>query len=96
MALWEDYLKSLYFDPSKPGSFQSAEKLYQTAKKDGRYNISRYRIQKWLQQQEPYSLQKSVRRRFHRTPIIVSGKDDQWSADLMDMVKFAGCCGLFL
>ena len=89
MARWEDYLKSIYFDPFKPGSFQSAEKLYQVVKEDGRYNITRYQIQKWLQQEEAYSLQKSYRHKFRRTPIVVAGKDDQWSADLMDMVKFA-------
>ena len=36
-----------------------------------------------------YSLQKPVRYKFQRTPIVVGGIDDQWSADLMDMKKFA-------
>ena len=89
MATWQEYLSDLYSDPSKPGSFQSAEKLYQTVKKEGRYNITRYQIQKWLQNQESYSLHKAQRRKFKRSPIIVAGKDDQWSADLMDMVKFS-------
>ena len=35
------------------------------------------------------SLQKGARRSFQRTPIVVVGIDDQWSADLMDMQKFA-------
>ena len=89
MAPWEDYLARIYFDPSKPGSFQSAKKLYQTVQKEGVYNISLYEIQKWLQKQEAYSLQKATRHKFQRTPIVVAGKDDQWSADLMDMVKYS-------
>ena len=89
MAPWQDYLKEIYFNPSKAGSFQSGDKLYQAVKEDGRYNISRHQIQKWLQNQEAYSLQKATRHKFKKTPIIVAGKDDQWSADLMDMVKFS-------
>ena len=88
MAPWEDYLREIYFNPSNPGSFQSSDKLYQAVKEAGRFNISRYQVQKWLQEQETYSLQKSYRRNFRRTPIVVAGKDDQWSADLMDMSKF--------
>ena len=58
-------------------------------KQDGRFDISRHTIQEWLKRQVPYSLQKGVRQTFQRTPIIVAGIDDQWSADLMDMQKFA-------
>ncbi|CAG2217713.1 unnamed protein product [Mytilus edulis] len=39
--------------------------------------------------QEPYSLQRPLRRPQNRTEIVVAGIDDQWSADLMDMVKFS-------
>ena len=56
-----------------------------TAKKDRKFDLTRNQIQKWLHQQEPYSLQKAVRYLFQRTPIVVAGIDDQWSADLMDM-----------
>jgi hypothetical protein len=85
----EDYLKNIYFSPSKPASLSGPDKLYQFVKKDGKYNISKYKIRKWLQRQEPYSLQRPYRRPTNRTPIIVAGIDDQWSADLMDMVKFS-------
>ena len=88
MAALSDYLKSIYFDPTKPSSFTSPEKLYRYVKKEGKHNVSKYRIRKWLDQQEPYSLQK-VNRKPKTTPIVVSGIDDQWSADLMDMSKFS-------
>ena len=89
MSAWENYLKNIYFDPSKGSSLSSADKLYDFVKQDGRFDISRQTIQKWLQRQEPYSLQKGARHTFQRTPIIVAGIDDQWSADHMDMQKFA-------
>ena len=87
--LTEDYLARIYFDLTKPGSFQSAKKLYQTVKREGVYNISRYEIQKWLQKQKTYSLQKATRHTFQKIPVVVAGKDDQWSADLMDMIKYS-------
>ena len=86
---WEDYLKDIYFNPSKPASFSGPDKLYHFVKKDGKYNISKYKIRKWLQRQEAYSLQRSYRRPNNRTPIIVAGIDDQWSCDLMQMDRFA-------
>ena len=87
MAL-ENYLKNIYYNPSKPASFSGPDKLYQFVKKDGKYMISKYRIRKWLQREEAYSLQREARKPLKRSRIVVAGIDDQWSADLMDMVKF--------
>ena len=42
-----------------------------------------------MQNQEAYSLQRPLRKHFQRNKVMVSGIDDQWSADLMDMVKFS-------
>ena len=88
MAL-ENYLKNIYYNPSNPASFSGSDKLYQFVKKDGKYMISNYRIRKWLQREEAYSLQREAREPLKRSRIVVAGIDDQWSADLMDMVKFA-------
>ena len=86
---WEDYLKKIYYNPSNPASFSGPQKLFAFVKKDGKYSISKYKIRKWLQNQEPYSVQRPVKRPMKRTNIIVAGIDDQWSADLMDMVTFS-------
>ena len=88
MVSWEDYLKDIYYNPKNPASYAGPEKLYRYFRKTGRFVISKYKIRKWLQRQEPYSLQRPVRRTYARNKIVVSGIDDQWSADLMDMVKF--------
>ena len=87
---WETYLKKIYYDPASPASFSGPGKLYMYVKKHWKYyNISKYRIRKWLQRQEPYSLQRPLRRPMNRTHIVVVGIEVQWSADLMDMVKFS-------
>ena len=81
-------MKDVYYDPSNAGSFSGPDKLYRYVRKAGKYVISKYKIRKWLQRQEPYSLQRSLRKPAKRNRIVVTGIDDQWSADLMDMVKF--------
>lgn len=70
MPVWEDYLKDIYFDPAKPASLSGPDKLYQFVKKEGNYDISKYKIRKWLQRQEPYSLQRQIRRLANRTHIL--------------------------
>ena len=86
---FENYLKNIYYNPSNPASFSGPDKLYQFVKKDGKYMISKYRIRKWLQREDAFSLQRESRKPIKRSRIVVAGIDDQWSADLMDMVKFA-------
>ncbi|CAG2225495.1 unnamed protein product [Mytilus edulis] len=92
MSALEKYLKEIYYIPSNPASFSGPDKLYNYIQKDGQFKISKYKIRKWLQSQEPYSLQRPLRRPQNRTEIVVAGIDDQWSADLMDMHYRHGTC----
>ncbi|XP_033756181.1 uncharacterized protein LOC117338925 [Pecten maximus] len=89
MAAWEDYLRDIYFNPSKPASLSGPDKVYRFVKKEGKFNISKYKTRKWLQRHEAYSLQRPNRKPANRSHINVAGIDDQWSADLIDMVKFS-------
>lgn len=89
MTDWKQYLTSIYFDPSHPGSFAGANKLYETVKTEGKYKIGKYRISKWLRDQDAYSLTKWVRRKFCRCRVIVVGLVSQWDVDLMDMKDLA-------
>lgn len=77
-------------DPSAAGSFTGEDKLFRYVQNEGKYNISKYiyKVRKWLQRQEPYSLQRPVRRHYRRNKVIVAGIDGQWGADLMEMTKF--------
>ena len=46
----EQELRDLYYNPET--GFQSAEKLYQKAKKEGINNVSRKFVKEWLTTQE--------------------------------------------
>jgi hypothetical protein len=89
MASWEDYLKTIYYNPKHPASFAGPQKLYKVVKNEGKFNIGMHRIRQFLHNQESYSLHKPVRRRFQRNHVVSAGKDDLWITDLIDMVKFA-------
>jgi len=89
MPSWEDYLQEIYYNPANPVSFSGPNKLFRYVKKIGKHVISKYKMKKWLQRQEAYSLHRPLRWEFKRNKLIITGIDDQWSADLMDMVKFA-------
>lgn len=64
------------------------DKLFRYVQQEEKYDISKYKVRKWLQRQEPYSLQRPVRWHYRRNKVVVAGIDDQWDADLMDMTKF--------
>lgn len=85
---WEDYLAKIYYDPVNAGSFSGPEKLYRFVRQEGKYVLSKYKIRKWLQRQEAYSLQRGVRRPFKKNKVMALGIDDQWDVDLMDMSKY--------
>ena len=89
MTDWKQYLSTLYFDTRSPASYLGPEKLYQYVKSEGKFKIGRYRIRKWLQAQESFSLTRGARRKFQRSRVIVNGIDSQWDIDLMDMVDVA-------
>lgn len=50
-----EYLKQIYFNPSRASSFGGINKLEQYIKEKGKYKISRKEIQKWLQSQEVHT-----------------------------------------
>ncbi|KAJ8319639.1 hypothetical protein KUTeg_002819 [Tegillarca granosa] len=81
----QDYLKAIWTDPSHPGSFAGPHKLYKIVRKEGKFNIGLKRIRQFLSDQDAYSLQKRVQRKFPRNRVIVEGIDAQWDCDLMDL-----------
>ena len=84
---WEHYLEKIYFDPSHPGSFRGAKKLHKAIKDEGKYTIPLSKVKRWLQNQESFSLHKSLRRSFHHLKVIIRGLNDQYKVDLVDMQK---------
>lgn len=79
--------KQLYYSTALPGSLSGLGKFQNelTANKK-RYKSSS--VSKWLQSQEAYTLHKPVIRKFKRRVTLVSGINDQFQCDLIDMQKF--------
>jgi hypothetical protein len=74
-------LKKIYFDPSHPAGFSTADKLWKAAKK----TVPKMQVQHWLESQDAYTLHRPLRKRFDRNRYIVNYIDDTWQADLCDM-----------
>ena len=81
----EEFLNKLYSDPGKPGAFSGPEKIKQTAKKDGRYDISRRDVNAFLQNEDTYTTNRPVRHKFQRSKVISYGINDLVDIDLADM-----------
>ena len=56
----EEYLHTIYFDPSHPVSYQNPVCLFQWVKKEGEHSITHEQIDHWLQRQEAYSVNRNV------------------------------------
>lgn len=85
MAKNTDYLKKIYYTPGNPGAFAGPQKLYQAVKKEGKYKIGRMRIRQFLNNEDPYSLMKPIRRTFPRSRVVVDTIDSMWDGDLADV-----------
>jgi hypothetical protein len=86
---WEEYLAKIYLDPASPASFQGVGKIYKYVKQQGKYKIGRSKIQKWLNNQDSYSINKHTNKKFNRGRVLVSGINDQWEADLADLSYYS-------
>ena len=69
--------------------FGGVERLYRDVKKEGKYDISRAQLKKWLMKQDTYTLHKQARRHYKRNRVIVGGIDELWQMDLADMQAHA-------
>ena len=85
---WREYLKKIYFNPGNPGSYEGVNKLYKQVQKEGKFNLSKAKIKRWLQNQLSFSLNKHISRKFKRGIVIVEGIDDQFEADLASITDY--------
>ena len=76
-----ELLKKSYYDPFSAAGFAGAAKL---AKVTG---VQRNVVNKWIQNQDAYTLHKQYRKRFQRRKTIVSGILEQFQCDLIDIQK---------
>ena len=85
---YQDYLKSIYYDPNHPAAYGGVEKLYRSVRKDGKFVLSRSRIEKWLVKQEDYALYKEEKTKFLRRRVVAPFVDYQWDVDTADMRRY--------
>ena len=78
----DEYLSSIYYDPSHPASYSGVDKLYRVVKKEGKFPVTRKALREWLKSQETYTVHRQVRHRFPRSRVVVSGSGQQADADL--------------
>lgn len=83
-----EIFKSIYYNPSNPGSFGGQNKLLAEAKKI-RSDIKRNDVRDWLSGELVYTLHKPVIRKFKRNPIISEQPKWNMQADLVDVTSLA-------
>jgi hypothetical protein len=84
---------SVYTNPSQLGAYLGPEKIRRVILGQGHDRPGIYKIRKSSQNQDDYSLQKSVRRNFKRAKVIVSDPNEQLDVDMEDMQSLSkdGC-----
>ena len=82
---YEDYLKSIYYDPKHPGAYSGVDKLYRAVRKEGKFVLGRAKIRNWLLKQEDYSVHREERPKFKRRRVIAPYVDYQWDVDTANM-----------
>ena len=75
----EAQLKKHYYEADKAGSYGGVEALRRVTKQ------KKTKIKNWLSFQDAYTLHKPVLKRFPRRRVIVSGRLQQFQADLIDL-----------
>lgn len=74
------WLTLRYYNPRLPGSYSGARALHARVKPTSYSGVTN-----WLRSQDAYTLHKTPRRRFLRRKTIVSGINEQWQCDLIDL-----------
>ncbi|MEK6265280.1 MAG: DDE-type integrase/transposase/recombinase [Clostridium sp.] len=85
----ENYLKSIYYNTKKPGSFSGVNKLTLQIKKENKFKFSQAEIKKWLQSQEVHTTNRLVHRKFNRKQVIAPYIDYMWDADTASFINYA-------
>ena len=79
-----EYLTDIYYDPKHPAAFSTVDKLYNASRKDGK-SYSRADVERFLLEQDTYTLYKPQRKRFPTRKTKAYGLDDVHQSDLGDM-----------
>ena len=75
VKIYRLFEKKIYYTPGNPGAFGGPEKLYQAVKQGGKYKNGIRRIRQFLNNEDPYSLMKPIRRTFPRPKVVLDTID---------------------
>ncbi|OOZ07834.1 hypothetical protein BOW24_11450 [Solemya velum gill symbiont] len=89
MVRYEDYLAGVYYDADHPASFSGVDKLYRAVRKEGRFVLSRSKIEQWLGKQETHAVHAEEKTKFKRRRVLSPRVDYQWDADTADMTTYS-------
>ncbi|XP_033725180.1 uncharacterized protein LOC117315144 [Pecten maximus] len=78
-------IDGVYYDLNNGGAFLSPTKVHQVLKSRGFTSPGLYKIRRYIQSLDDYSLQKPVKRSFKRARVEVSGPYEEFQADLADV-----------
>ncbi|XP_033755026.1 uncharacterized protein LOC117337977 [Pecten maximus] len=78
-------IDGVYYDLNNGGAFLSPTKVHQVLKSRGFNSPGLYKIRRYIQSLDDYSLQKPVKRSFKRARVEVSGPYEEFQADLADV-----------
>ncbi|XP_021342733.1 uncharacterized protein LOC110443076 [Mizuhopecten yessoensis] len=78
-------IDEVYYNFKNGGSFMSPTKVHQVLKSQGFTSPGLYKIRRYIQSLDDYSLQKPVKRSFKRARVEVSGPYEEFQADLADV-----------
>ena len=78
----EDKLQNIYYNLGQAGAYTGPAKIHKISQQQGIKSHGLYKIPKWLQNLDNYSLQKPVRRNYKRSRISTSSEFEEYDADL--------------
>lgn len=77
-----------YFLPNSSSSFTGLSSFSKQIKSEDK-TVKPNKLKEWMMEQEPYTLHRPLRKKFRRQKCMVSGIDDIWQADLVDVSKIS-------
>lgn len=84
---YDNLIEKNYEKIENPGSFGGIKRIFNELKIKNK-NIKENDIKKYLSNQDEYTLHKPIKRKFSRNKVVVTGIDDTWQMDLVDMSMF--------
>lgn len=73
-----------YTTASRPGAYSGAKTFIRELKKRHK-KVDKSQVYQWLQSQDAYTLHRNAKKKFKRNKVIVSGIDDTFQIDLVEV-----------